>query len=522
MIPIPPEIRAILGALRGAGHEACPVGGCVRDSLLGLAPGDWDVCTSALPSEVIALFGEENTLPTGLKHGTVTVRSGGARAEVTTYRTDGAYGDHRRPDKVRFVSSLGEDLARRDFTVNAMALDAEGRVVDLFGGRKDLEAKCIRCVGDPETRFREDALRILRALRFAARLGFGVEPATASAMLFCRGLLSAVSRERVCAELKGFLSAPAPGALAAAFAPVLEAAMPPLTAPEIADAAAGLDAAAPDAALRLALLCEKRSSTEAADLLDGLKADNEMKRRVRAFRESLDVRPERRAELLPLLKRLGQADAALLASLPGREGMARLLAETAGLPASVRELAVTGEDLLELGAAPGPMVGQALEDLLAMVWEGAADNARSSLLFHAERLLRYRIDSYGAVVFRETEAGPEVLMILHRKGWGFPKGHPLRGEEETACAAREIREETGVEAEIDPRFRRETVSERRGDRRRVIFFLGRYRAGEPLPQPGEARAAAWFPAETAAALVYYPGDREIYLDALEYCRKTKQ
>ena len=217
MIPIPPEIRAILGALRGAGHEACPVGGCVRDSLMGLAPGDWDVCTSALPSEVIALFGEENTLPTGLKHGTVTVRSGGARAEVTTYRTDGAYGDHRRPDKVRFVSSLGEDLARRDFTVNAMALDAEGRVVDLFGGRKDLEAKCIRCVGDPETRFREDALRILRALRFAARLGFGVEPATASAMLFCRGLLSAVSRERVCAELKGFLSAPAPGALAAAF-----------------------------------------------------------------------------------------------------------------------------------------------------------------------------------------------------------------------------------------------------------------------------------------------------------------
>ena len=210
MIPVPPEIGAILTKLRTAGYEAQPVGGCVRDSLLGLTPGDWDVCTSALPEEVVALFGEEDTIPTGMKHGTVTVRSGGRVSEVTTYRTEGAYSDHRRPDSVRFVSSLAEDLRRRDFTVNAMALDASGQVVDLFGGQKDLEGKRIRCVGTPEERFREDALRILRALRFAARLGFSIETETGKAMLACRELLGAVSPERVFAELRGFLSAQKP------------------------------------------------------------------------------------------------------------------------------------------------------------------------------------------------------------------------------------------------------------------------------------------------------------------------
>ena len=159
MIAVPEAIRAMLEALRARGFEAFPVGGCVRDSLLGLVPGDWDIASSARPEEVIACFGEEHTVPTGLKHGTVTVLRDGAKAEITTFRSDGAYRDHRRPDGVRFVGSLAEDLRRRDFTVNAMALDERGQVIDLFGGRRDLEGRLIRCVGAPEERFRRRVLR---------------------------------------------------------------------------------------------------------------------------------------------------------------------------------------------------------------------------------------------------------------------------------------------------------------------------------------------------------------------------
>ena len=283
MIPIPPEIEAILTGLRAGGYEARCVGGCVRDSLLGLTPGDWDICTSALPEEVVACFGEENTIPTGLRHGTVTVRSGSRVSEVTTYRTDGAYSDHRRPDSVRFVSSLAEDLGRRDFTVNAMALDESGRVVDLFGGQADLAAGLIRCVGAPERRFREDALRILRALRFAARLGFSIEAETGKAMLACRGLLHAVSPERVFAELRGFLSAPKPGRLAESFAPVLAEVLPGLGAADLAERAPALDAAPADFALRAALLCTSLEAPAAETLGEALRFDNKTKSRFAAF-----------------------------------------------------------------------------------------------------------------------------------------------------------------------------------------------------------------------------------------------
>ena len=523
MIPVPAEVAAILSALRGAGWEACPVGGCVRDSLLGLPPGDWDICTAAPPEAVIALFGEENTVPTGLKHGTVTVRSGGTSAEVTTFRSDGAYFDHRRPEEVRFVSSLAEDLGRRDFTVNAMALDANGGVVDLFGGREDLKRRRIRCVGAPEERFREDALRILRALRFAARLGFSIEADTAAAMLRCRDLLPALSRERVFSELRGFLSAPKPGRLALELSPVLAAALPPLSAEGIAAAAEGLDGAPPIFPLRLALLCRGLDADGARALANGLKADNGTKRRFLAFREALSSPlPDSRPALLPLLRSLGWEDGESLASLPGNGTFAALLREcrASRLPLSPRELAISGRELTELGAAPGPMVGETLEALLAAVWAGEAENTREGLLPMAEKRLRRLIDSCGAVVFRETERGTEILMIYHRLGWGFPKGHLQPGETEEACAAREVLEETGVRAEIDGRFRRETVSERRGDRRKVIFFLGRYQAGDARPQPGETRAAAWFPAERAAASVYYPGDRAVCEAAREFYRRN--
>ena len=412
MIPIPEEVGAILTKLRTAGYEAQPVGGCVRDSLLGLTPGDWDVCTSALPEEVVALFGEEDTIPTGMKHGTVTVRSGGRLSEVTTYRTDGAYTDHRRPDSVRFVSSLAEDLGRRDFTVNAMALDEGGRVVDLFGGQTDLEEKRIRCVGAPERRFREDALRILRALRFAARLDFSIEAETGKAMLACRTLLGSVSPERVLTELRGFLSAPKPGGLAETFAPVLAEVLPGLSETSVREAAPKLDASPADFALRMALLCRAMEAAEAEALAEALRFDSRTKRRFLGFGEALKMPlPRSRGELLPPVRLLGWEDAALLAALPGGEDFAGLLAEAKaeGLPLRAGELALGGTELLADGAKPGPEIGEMLEALLAAVWEGRADNAALKLWQERYGYTQFAEDFHGNLMCRDGYGDPDDL-----------------------------------------------------------------------------------------------------------------
>lgn len=186
---------AIIKTLEDAGFEARYVGGCVRDTLLDRPIHDWDIASQALPEDVLRLF--PHCVPTGIRHGTVTVLLDGVSAEVTTYRLDGAYHDGRHPDGVRFVRSLAEDLARRDFTINAMAMDESGAVTDLFGGREDLSRRVIRCVGEPETRFREDALRMLRAYRFAAQLGFSLDAQTQAAIQRCTPLCASLSRERV-------------------------------------------------------------------------------------------------------------------------------------------------------------------------------------------------------------------------------------------------------------------------------------------------------------------------------------
>lgn len=196
----------IVKGLCAAGFPAYYVGGCVRDRLLGRPVHDWDVTTAALPEEVMALF--EHCVPTGIRHGTVTVFLDGAQAEVTTFRTEGVYLDGRHPSEVRFVRTLAEDLSRRDFTINAMAMDADGNVTDLFGGRDDLARRCIRCVGDPEKRFREDALRMLRAYRFSAQLGFALDAATAGAVERCAPLAAALSMERIRDEMEKTLLSP--------------------------------------------------------------------------------------------------------------------------------------------------------------------------------------------------------------------------------------------------------------------------------------------------------------------------
>ena len=210
-IKLDPGAALLLDALHGAGHAAYAVGGCVRDSLLGLDPHDWDLCTSARPEQVMALFGEEKCIPTGLQHGTVTVKQGGRLYETTTFRTEGAYSDGRHPDAVCFVPDVREDLARRDFTINAMAYSAEEGLIDPFGGRDDLAAHRVRAVGEPERRFEEDALRILRLYRFAARFGFAIDPATGAAARALGPHLDCVSAERIQEELLKLLAAPRPG-----------------------------------------------------------------------------------------------------------------------------------------------------------------------------------------------------------------------------------------------------------------------------------------------------------------------
>ncbi len=207
-ISLPVAVQRCCDVLRRAGYAAHPVGGCVRDLLLGREPGDWDVTTSARPEQVQTLFA--HTIPTGIRHGTVTVVIEETSIEVTTFRLEGGYGDARHPDSVSFDTDLTGDLARRDFTINAMALGQALEIIDPFGGKDDLHHKTIRAVGDPITRFSEDALRILRGVRFAAQLGFAIERDTAQAMKRCAHLVEKVSAERIKTEVEKILCSPHP------------------------------------------------------------------------------------------------------------------------------------------------------------------------------------------------------------------------------------------------------------------------------------------------------------------------
>ena len=204
-VTLPPDVSALLSRLHTAGFAAYVVGGCVRDSLRGVTPADWDVTTAAHPEQVQALFADRRVVPTGLRHGTVSVLTGERTVEITTFRVESGYSDRRRPDEVRFVPDVTADLQRRDFTVNAMAYSDEEGLLDPFGGQSDLAAGRLRCVGDPCARFEEDALRILRGLRFTATLGLSPEPETSRALHTERELLHAVAAERVAAELTRLL-----------------------------------------------------------------------------------------------------------------------------------------------------------------------------------------------------------------------------------------------------------------------------------------------------------------------------
>ena len=397
-IKLDPGAALLLDALHGAGHAAYAVGGCVRDSLLGLDPHDWDLCTSARPEQVMALFGEEKCIPTGLQHGTVTVKQGGRFYETTTFRTEGAYSDGRHPDAVCFVPEVREDLARRDFTINAMAYSAEEGLIDPFGGRDDLAAHRVRAVGEPERRFEEDALRILRLYRFAARFGFAIDPATGAAARALGPHLDCVSAERIQEELLKLLAAPRPGsylepAVLAVVLPELEPEKQPERFAELCRTIDRIEPTAENVPARLAALLWPLEEAGARKALRKLKCSNALTDEVTALERetpgtpntTLTVQAKRllgRYEL-PTIQRL---TALCSARHPEQTGaFAALRAEAERLTAEnaccrVSQLAVNGRDLMAAGVRPGPGLRQVLNALLEAVITGQTPNEKDALL----------------------------------------------------------------------------------------------------------------------------------------------
>ena len=439
MAKIPEFVKNLLWTLESAGHQAWCVGGCVRDLRLGRMPVDWDVTSSALPEETMALFGER-AVPTGLKHGTVTVRTEDQPVEVTTFRKDGAYRDHRRPETVTFTDSLEEDLRRRDFTVNAMALDLRGTFRDPFGGLGDLERGILRCVGEPERRFHEDALRILRGLRFSACLGFVLEEKTASAIREKKELLRDIAPERVWAELSRLLTGRWADEVLRAYPEVVGVFWPELL-PMIGfdqrtrhhcydvweHTLHALAAVEPDVVLRCTMLLHDvgkpetftldgrghghfkghpaRSAAMTENMLRRLRVDNATRETVVRLVEWHDRNiPRTDQGLRRALRDLGEADLRRLLAVKRADNQAqahqdllgeidkaeaildRLLAE--GACVSLGQLAVRGGDLAALGLR-GPAIGRMLDLLLDRVVDGDVPNEREILLKTAAGLLPF-------------------------------------------------------------------------------------------------------------------------------------
>ena len=431
---IPSGAEHILQALTGAGYEAYLVGGCVRDLLRGVAPHDWDICTSARPEETERCFAGQRIIETGLKHGTVTVLEDGEPYEITTYRTEGPYSDSRRPDYVKFVSSLEADLARRDFTMNAIAMGLDGRLHDPFGGAEDIQAGVIRCVGEPAQRFQEDGLRVMRALRFGAVFGYGIEERTAQAIHENRRMLERVAAERIRVELCKLLVGEEAGNILRQYPDVFCQFWPqlePLVTLEQNNpwhcwggwehTIHAVEAAPPDLMLRLTMLlhdigkpnCKSTDengidhfyghpavSAKLADqMLRSLKFDNRTRERVVTLVEHHDVQiPCRDRSIRKWLGRLGPETFFQLLEVKRADGMGQAyelvkdrLAEleemktkaeelvAQGQCFTLKDLAINGRDVIAAGVAPGPEVGRVLNGFLQRVLNDEVPNERDVL-----------------------------------------------------------------------------------------------------------------------------------------------
>ena len=407
-LTLDPGAAALLDALHAAGYAAYAVGGCVRDSLLGRTAHDWDLCTSALPQQVMELFGTEQCIPTGLQHGTVTIKYGGQLYETTTFRTEGSYTDGRHPDAVQFVPDVREDLARRDFTINAMAYNEAEGLVDPFGGQKDLQNGLLRAVGEPQQRFTEDALRILRLYRFAARFGFALDAATARAARQLAPHLDCISAERIQEELAKLLAAPQPGAYLEPA--VLAVVLPELT-PEILTAAKPVVDACPageeNLPVRWAALLGALGEADTRRVLKRLRCSNAcIEETAVLVRETAGQGvSEEKASAHPgdihirqLLGRYGlrtvERLCALCAALHPQTAPACTFAaqrarqlEADGVCCRVSQLAVNGRDLMAAGIPAGPALRRVLEALLDGVIRAEYPNEKPALLAAAQKII---------------------------------------------------------------------------------------------------------------------------------------
>ena len=388
MWELPAGAEFVLRRLYDAGYQAYVVGGCVRDTLLGRQPKDWDVCTNALPQEMQRVFADCHVIETGLQHGTLTVMYAHEPYEVTTFRVDGEYTDHRHPDEVIFVSDVREDLARRDFTVNAMAWSPQTGLVDAFGGQEDLQKGLIRCVGEPEKRFEEDALRIMRALRFASVYGFAIDPVTDAAIHALKDTLAGVAAERIRVELAKLLCGQGAGEILLAYPDVMQVIMPQLAGVDWPATVRAVEAVPPTEVLRLTMLLHQLTPADAKAVLTSLKPDNFTRDRVLALVTNQDhpFQPTRHSlltalslfgeevtrQLLTIRQGKGASDGAELSAV-----MAAVLAD--GVCYTVKDMAVNGRDVMALGAK-GKQVGECLEYLLSLLLEESIPNERDALL----------------------------------------------------------------------------------------------------------------------------------------------
>lgn len=398
----PTAVRIVIGKLREAGYEAYMVGGCVRDALLGREPNDWDVTTSAEPEQVLQVFEAFRTIPTGLKHGTITILCDGLAIEVTTYRTDGSYSDGRHPDHVSFTKSLAEDLARRDFTINAMAYNEVEGFVDLYGGREDLRDKQLRAVGDAATRFEEDALRLLRAIRFSSQLGFAIEEGTLRGLIQCRAGLARISAERIRDELIKTLVTPRAGEgigllESTGLLPYVLFGMEQLPTEVHLRA---LDVLPIEPELRLAYLLRPLDETTAEHILQGLKPSGAFAAAVRLLRTA--VLPERidRPSARRFAVRYGDLteEALAMIGMTAEDGYTMEAVDTLltyandaraeGDCLKRSDLAVTGSDLIAEGFSPSPALGTLLDQLFSEVLDDPTLNEKQALLSRAHELTK--------------------------------------------------------------------------------------------------------------------------------------
>ncbi len=391
-IDMPQDVVEIIQGLCSHGFAAYAVGGCVRDTFLGVEPKDWDITTSASPVEVKEIFG--HTLDTGIEHGTVTIMRGKIGYEVTTYRIDGKYSDGRHPDQVKFTPNLFEDLRRRDFTINAMAYSDETGLVDEFCGMEDLEKKVVRCVGEAKERFQEDALRMLRAIRFSAQLGFTIENDTWQAMIQMAKNLSLVSKERILVELTKTICSSHPEMIKKIFDSGLHREIGQhfsLLSARDAEVMALSGQLPEEKHLRFALLFKNQSGEEAKAILKELKADNDTIKKVKILVEYIDRKlPRNEKKMRQTLSEIGPErvrDWILLKKVLGEEvedcqnRLQEILER--GDAYTLQMLAVDGATLIRAGIKPGPNLGQILGELLSYVIE---DPSKNTMMFLLEKV----------------------------------------------------------------------------------------------------------------------------------------